>query len=245
MKRAPKAWTEEKLKKCFGDEYPKAVIRSDVRFPLTEERLFSRSFQHPDLKQGYMVSRFMDGSAGIDFGELTSNWFNWSDFEKVDFCQECSWLSGQEDFPDMIRFVMRHGSQRHWSAIATEIASELPKFEAFDFLLSAFESAPPGWRSNLLQGLALTKHSSASELLRDHLCVWVADPLTWQPDEFMNDLAGEAIVCIDGLIRLGASPIELEHHVCRLAEHDCKGTRRSCRGYFSKHYPWLGGESNE
>jgi hypothetical protein len=239
MKRAPKAWTEAQLKKVYGEEYPLAVTQQGIRFPLAREYRFSRVFDRADLKKGISVSRFMDGSVGITLAELAEGWPTWTLWERTDFCQECSWLSGQDDFPEMVRFIMKNGGLNEWSALAQSIATKLPQEEAFGFLLNALDSAEPGKRGNLIQGLALTGHSNAETVLREQLTSLLAEPAAWINDKFVNGPARDAITCIKHLIELGVPPEQLEPQVRRLSEHVCERNRRSCVNFLSKHYPWL------
>lgn len=239
MKRAPKAWTEAQLKKVYGEEYPLAVTQQGIRFPLAKEHRFSRMFDRPDLKKGIMVSRFMDGSVGITLAELAEEWPTWTLWERTDFCQECSWLSGQDDFPEMVRFIMKNGGSKEWSALAQDIATKLPQEEAFGFLLNALASAKPGKRGNLIQGLALTKHPGIGSVLREQLTSLLAEPAAWIDDKFVNGPARDAITCVKHLIESGVPPAELEPQVRRLSEHVCERNRSSCVNFLSKHYFWL------
>jgi hypothetical protein len=240
MKRAPKAWTEAQLKKAYGEEYPRVVMSEGIRYPLQRERKFARLFSEQDKKGGVLISRFMDGSAGITLAELSQNWSKWERVDKVDFCQGCSWLAGQEDFPDLLRYVMKHGQLDDWSGIALQVARELPQNEAFRFLNDALQAAGPGRGSNLTQGLAHTKHPAAASVLCDHLHATMSHPLVWEDDRFLNWIAYDAITCINHLIEeLGAAPSDFEPQVRRLSEHVCERNRRSCVNFLSKHYPWL------
>lgn len=239
MKRAPKAWTEAQLKQAYGEEYPQAITQKGIRYPLAREHRFSRSYDRPDLKEGIIVSRFMDGSVGITLAELAEAWPAWTSWDRTDFCQECSWLSGRDDFPEMVRFIMKNGGLKEWSALAQSIATKLPRDEAFGFLLTALESAKPGKQGNLIQGIALTGHPDVEPVLRKQLALLLAEPAAWIDDKFVNWLAGDAIVCIEYLIKSGIPPNELEPQVRRLAEHVCERNRRKCVNFLSKHYPWL------
>src|SRR5262249_27900218 len=145
---------ESDLKKQFGDEYPAAVISDGIRYPLRRERRFSRTYQTDKQKMTIWLSRFMDGSASITASELKKEWPDWTDDIRRDFCQFCSWLHGQADFPEMLRYIMQHGEPAHWSGIALDVASQLPRDEAFDTLVRALGRAEPGRSSNIGQGIA-------------------------------------------------------------------------------------------
>ena len=227
------------LKKLFGDEYPVAVMENGIRLPLRHERRFVRSYHSAEHKLGSEVSRFMDGSASITVSELQREWHTWSDRDRIDFCQNCCWLSEQPDFPDMLRFVMQHAAPSEWSGIAMSVASNLPRNEAFDILLRALRTVEIGRASNIAQAIAITKHSEAESTLSKHLeTIWAHEAL-WDGAEFLNWVAFDATTCIGHLIELGAKPSEFEQRVHQLAEHACSGNQRSCRTFLAKHYEWL------
>src|SRR5712671_456019 len=107
-------------------------MRDGIRLPLRRERRFSRSYHSDEKKMGSEISRFMDGSASITASELRREWTSWTEETRMDFSQSCSWLHEQPDFPEMLRFIMQHGDPDHWSGIALNVASQLPRDEAFD-----------------------------------------------------------------------------------------------------------------
>lgn len=229
----------EQLRKRFGDEYPAAVVVNGIWLPLRSERRFVRTYHSPEHNLGSQISRFMDGSAKITASELQMEWHTWSERQRMDFCQECSWLGDQADYPDMLRFVMQHGSPSEWSGVALSVASRLPLDEAFDTLLRALRTAEIGHAANIGQAIALTKHPNAEATLRNHLeSIWAHQSL-WQDDEFINYVAFEAITCIQHLIELGGDPKDFESRVRQLAGHACAGNRQSCCNFLSKHYDWL------
>ena len=178
-----------------------------IRMPLCRETRFSRDYHSDEHKMGCGVSRLMDGSASITAGELQREWPAWTDELRVDFCQSCSWLGKQADFPDMLRFIMKQGGQGDWSGIANSVASALPCDEAFDLLLTALRAADTalGSCSNIVQGIALTKHRDAEATLRHHLeALWENEAL-WNNDGFINWPAFEATTCIAHLIGAGST----------------------------------------
>lgn len=227
------------LKRQFGDEYPTAVVFDGVRIPLSREGRFSRSYNSKERKIGTVVSRFMDGSASITAAELEREWPTWGEDERLDFCQSCSWLHGQPDFPDMLRFIMRQGDPDDWSGIAMSVASELPRAEAFDILLRALDSTDIGCRSNLTQAIAITKHPEAEATLRRQLDAAWAHGKLWDNSKFINWVAFDVTTCIEHLIELGAPAIDFDERVRRLSRHACPHNRDSCRNFLSKHYSWL------
>jgi hypothetical protein len=140
------------LKQRFGDEYPAAVIiETGLRLPLQRERRFSRYYYSKEHKSGAEISRFMDGTASITATELQQEWADWSEDTRLDFCQSSAWLSGQPDFPEMLRYVMQHGGPSVWGAITLSVASELPRDEAFATLRRALQNTGLSHTANLTQ----------------------------------------------------------------------------------------------
>ncbi len=210
-----------------------------VRLPLSRETRFSRNYHATEPKMGAMISRFMDGSANIALAELQIEWLTWTESERIDFCQNCAWIHGQSDFPDMLRFIMTHGDSRDWSGIASSVASSLPAGEAYDILRRALQATQIGRSSNIAQAIALTKHRDAEVALREHLqSIW-AHELLWKDDQFINWVAFDATTGIAHLIELGVAPDEFAEQARQLSEHVCSGNRDSCRNFLSKHYKWL------
>jgi hypothetical protein len=206
--------------------------------PLTRERPFSRTYYSAEIGT-YHVSRFMDGSASMTASELQREWPAWTEYQRLDFCNNCSWLFRQSDFPEMLRFIMQHGSPHDWSPIAGSVASQLPCDEAFRVLLGALQGVEIGNCSNIAQGIALTKHPNAEATLRRHLqAVWEHQAL-WDDADFTNWVALDATSCIAHLIELGAPVADFEEQAGRLSRHVCFKNRESCRNYLSKHYAWL------
>ncbi len=229
----------KQLKRLFGKEFPAAVVVNQVRLPLQKERRFSRSYRLAKGKMCSEVSRFMDGSASFTLTQLQAEWPTWTESERLDFCQNCCWLGGQSDFPDMLRFIIKHGCHDEWSAIALSIASNLPQDEAFKTLLSKLRKAKAGKASNLAQAIAQTKHPKAEITLRKHLQSTWAHKALWADDKFLNWMAFDAMTCIAYLIEIGASPSDFQDQVRQLSKHVCPGNRDSCRNFLSKHYSWL------
>lgn len=229
----------DQLKKIFGEEYPAAVIQDGIRLPLWRESRFMRSYHSKEHKLGSEVSRFMDGSASITVSELQHEWHTWTESTRMDFCSSCAWLDGQADFPEMLRFIMQHADPDEWSGLANSVAAQLPRDEAFDILTRVLRSVEIGHTANIAQAIALTKHPEAEATLRQHLFAVWAHTGIWDEDKFLNWVAFDATTCIEHLLELGASPVDFEDNVRRLAEHACPGNRDSCRNYLSKYYEWL------
>ena len=227
------------MKRYFGDEYPAAITVDGVRMPLVSERHWTRNYATTDRKLWHQISRFMDGSATITLEEFARDWPTWSATDRMDFCSASSWLHEQADFPDILRYIMQHGSPKDWSAVAGSVGVRLPQHEAFDHLTRALRSSELGQASNISQGIALTKHPEAENVLRAHLASLWSHPSLWLDDDFTNWIAFDAITCIAHLIDLGAPPAGFQEQVWQLSKHVCSGNRGSCRNFLKKHYAWL------
>lgn len=225
------------VKKQFGGEYPAAIVVDGIRIPLSKERQFSRCYDWDDHKSVTEISRFLDGSASVTASELQQEWPTWKDETRLDFCQNCCWLHEQADFPDMLRFIMQHGSPDDWSGIALSVASLLPRDESFEALVRALRGTELGRSSNIAQAIARTKHPEAVATLRGHLAALWAHPTLWEDDEF--NVGFDVMTCIQHLIELDAPPSDFTDQVRRLSEHACSDIRRFCRNHLSKHYSWL------
>jgi hypothetical protein len=230
----------EALVNIYGPEYPTAIELRGVRLPLAMESRFTRFYRLEDLTKGWcQVSRFMDGSSSMSIEQLQNEWPNWTDWQQADFCQSMAWLHKQRDFPDMLRFIMRHGTFKEWTAIAGLIATTLPCEEAFAFLLHELQVVSTGNKTSLIQAVAITKHPDVKAELRRQLRMVWDDPAMWDDDSFLNWVAHDAEECIRNLIELGASPDDFANQVRRLSKHVCAGNRDSCRRWGSRYYSWL------
>jgi hypothetical protein len=228
-------------RKRYGDEYPNAVVINGIRLPLTTERRFSRFYYSQSHKRGTMLSRFMEGSATMTSPQLQEEWPRWTENERADFCRNFGWLKGQSGFPEMVRFIMEHGSPDEWSIVALKAASALSVSEAFERLLRALRTTEVSRSTNLVQAIAATSHPNATRVLRDHLdTVWI-QPKLWEDDSFVNWLAFCATKCIRYLVDLGASPNQFEERVRELSQHPCSRNREACQIWLGKHYEWLEG----
>jgi hypothetical protein len=223
----------------LGDEYPSAIKPDGVRMPLVNERRWTRTYATEDRQRWHIISRFMDGSAAITFEDFAREWSSWSDEERHDFRTACSWLSKQDDFPEILRYIMRNGGPKDWRGIATLVGCHLPQDEAFDFLRRAMQSVDLVDACNISQGISLTKHPDAQRLLREHLAELWSHPSLWEDDKFNNWFAYGATCCIEHLIAVGAPPEDLSEQVKALAKHPCAGNRDSCRRFLAKHFSWL------
>jgi hypothetical protein len=231
--------TADDFKELYGEEYPAAILASGKRMPLHHETRFTRYYSAEDEKLEHHISRFMDGSASITASKLQQEWPSWDEHLRMDFCQNCAWLHQQVDFPEMLRFIVQHGSPSDLSGIALDVAGCLPLEEAFEILIRGLETAEIGKSSNISQAISLTKHPKAEETLRKYLkSIW-KHPALWIGADFLNWVAFDATTCIAHLIELGVSPPEFSDKVRELSTHVCSHNRESCRNFLSKHYSWL------
>jgi hypothetical protein len=227
------------MKNRFGDEYPAAIERHGVRMPLVSESRWLRHFAAEGQKVTFVLSRFMDGSAAITFEELTREWPAWNRKERNHFCLACSYLRGQPDFPDMLRFIMQHGGPDDWSGVACNVASCLPPDEAFRLLAHALHNTGLSRGCNISQGISRINHPGAAPLLREYLGALWSSPSLWDNHEFVNWTAYSATCTIEHLISLGDAPKDFTEHVRRLAQHICVRNRESCRPRLGKFFSWL------
>lgn len=230
--------TAEEIKKRLGEEYPLAVVTdSGVRHVFYAERPFSRWFHAPEQKSYYVVSRFMDATASMSLKELQGYWSGWTEEERGDFCSNCCWLQGQEDFAEMLRFVMANGSPSNWSAIALSVKGVLPQEEAHGWFVEVLPEMDEAYRSNIIQAMALAGHPAAEGIIRGELAVLMSDEETWEEAKFLNWKANTAVNCIKYLIPLGASASDFAGEVKRLRDHPCARNREGCEWWLKEYYP--------
>lgn len=169
---------------------------------VVRETRWSREYRNAEDGGRLRDSRFRDGSASISLNQLSHDWPDWSDYEKIDFCQSFVHYHGRQR-AGILRFLMRNGKQDSWSAIVASIATTLPSKETIPFLRECCESCNIGRGSNFFQALWLTKSPEAVGILWSALDrIWDSPDLL-KPDEFCNFAAFDAIWCIDALVRLG------------------------------------------
>lgn len=156
------------MRKLYGDEYPEAVACNGHRLPLSHETRFMRHYSGP--KMSTSVSRFSDGFAHITLAELCSAWDSWEALERYDFAHSLMGLEAHEDLPEMLRFLLSHGSECEW-AIAQMVARHLPQDKAFDRLVTLL--AKTGSANN--PGHRLDEASRGEEVLRNQLAQLCAD----------------------------------------------------------------------
>jgi hypothetical protein len=231
----------ETLKQMYGDEYPAAITLNGIRTPLYRETRFTRTYGSAEGRSFSTVSRFSDGSAHFSFEELKQELPGWSAEERSDFylgAIGCD-LSGQADWPDLLRYIIANGGPYDWSMVALQVAVQLPQNEAFELLAACLKKRGIMSPVNLMQAIAYTKHPEAETVLR--ICleeIW-ADPKFRDDDSFFNEAAYCATSCIEYLRSLGVSPNEFEEQIRALAEHPCKNNREYCRELFHEYFPWM------
>ena len=217
-------------------DYPAVLHFGGVVMRLVRESRWSRVYEHPNQKKRLLISRFDDRSATITAGELADGWESWTETERIDFCQSSSWLSAQDDFPEMLRFIVQRGGASDVAMIASSVARCLPREEAFGALVKALEEADVPEGANIAQAVALTRHPRAEGTLRAYLDRAWRDPGLSDDDPFLNWVAYTATCCIEYLLTLGVAPHELESYARELATHACAGNRDSCRRFLGKYY---------
>ena len=184
-----------------------------------------------------IVSRFEDGSASITYDELANGWATWSEHDRIAFCQNCSWLRGQRDLPDILKFIAAHGDPYEWGGIALPITHTLPAEEAFSTLERMFEASVIGTRSNLVQAIGLVEHAGSLELVVADIRALAPLEATWHPDDFVNWHASELICAVHAALDLGADHADYTDLVRRLASHPSPVNAAAARRDLSRHYP--------
>jgi len=144
-------------------------MHDGIRLPLRRETRFSRNYRSDAHKLESEISRFMDGTAAIKAAEIKREWAGWPEETRFDFCNSCAGLSGQSDFPDILRFIIQYAEPAYCDSVALSIANRLPRDEAFDILVRILQKLEAGQTSNITQAIAMTKHPNAEITIRSHL----------------------------------------------------------------------------
>jgi ribosomal-protein-alanine N-acetyltransferase len=228
----------DELKRRYGGEYPDAVLTLGSRLALKSEKRFTRQYHSEDGKLRMLASRFEDGSATITYRELRMQWPHWSDEDKLEFVSACNGLCGQADYPDIVRFVMKHGDAIHGSGMALQAATFLGQDEAFELLAGMLRKADSP-TANITQAIATTRHPDAEAVLRKHLVQLWGHPALWEDDPFNNWVAFDATCCIAHLLQLGVEPGELEDKARQVSRHACRGNRDACGTFLGPFYGWI------
>jgi hypothetical protein len=229
----------DELTEEFGAEYPIAINCNGIRYMPYKETSFSRHYSSEDKGSFYVISKFMDGSSTITNEQLRGRWRNWSEQDRLDFCQSCSWLGAQSDYPDMLRFIMEHGNVSDWSALALSVANHLPQEESYRALVVALSKGMDNCTSNITQAIAETGHPEAAVTISHVLDKIWFHPDLWNEEPSHNGRAIDAICCVDHLLELCVSSSSLENKVRQLSLHKSSFVRNYCRETLSQYYSWL------
>ena len=222
------------------------------KMKLVSETRWHREYALPEPGHFCRESKFFDGSASITLEELEREWPNWSEAERIDFC----WSVGQalptgdgcgkkfqgaqtgkdvfSRLPDMLRFIMRQGNHRTWSAVALDIVRLLPKEESIPFLIMACRKCAMGEGGNLLQALAISGSPDARPMIRDCLDRLWQDKRMFQEEKHINHFAAEATHCIRYLLKLGDASPDLAEKCRALVNHPTPANRDSARNFLEK-----------
>jgi hypothetical protein len=133
---------------------------------LVKETRWTREYATADKRCRYLESRFLDGTATIERSELADEWKNWTDAEKLDFCQSFS-CADVPEAEEILRFIIANGDHHTWSVIASNVASVLPTAESVTAIKGWCESCQNVVPSaNYFQALAMTGDPQAHETLK-------------------------------------------------------------------------------
>jgi hypothetical protein len=214
----------------YGNDYPWAIRCRDERLPLRRVSRFARYYGAPELGQCASISRFHDGSATMPLARLRRWWPRWSPGDRIEFGNECSWLVDQPDFPDLLRFIAVHATAEEFEAIATWFTprSRIPEDEAVQVLARRLAAATPGGGSNTAGAIGHLADQRAAPPLRDRLALLRSHPAYQADDAFVNWIAYEAIICAEGLQRLGHRD-EVAETVVALLGHPCARVRAAAK----------------
>src|SRR5437762_71264 len=205
------------------------------KMKLVRETRWHREYAMEQPDHVYQESNFADGSASITLEELEKEWPTWSDWERIDFCEEVD-SPGCACMPEVLRFVMQHGDLETWSCIALQVVHCLPREEAVPFLLHACRSCPPEDASNFCQALAKTGAREAVSIIRSHLDrLWTHQGL-FQSEKHINVIASSAAFAIQHLLELGDSSPDLSDKYRMLLNHPAELNRQSAQNFLSKYF---------
>jgi hypothetical protein len=202
---------------------------------LVRETRWRRDYRQEGMDATRIESRFQDGSASITLSELEAEWPAWSSWERLDFAQQFR-TSGSPDGIEILRFMMRHGDTKIWSAIASAVVYRLPQEESAPFVLHAYSVCDPTEAGNILQALAKTGLPEAHKILRNHLAILWANPDLLRQDRKMNHVASAAIFCLSHLLALGEPPGEFRSQYEILLNHPCELERKRTRTFLGNYF---------
>ncbi len=198
------------------------------------ETRWHREYAMEEPKSFYHESKFADGSAVITLDELERESPTWSDWERVDFCQEVGFNTSPE-LPNILRFVMKNGERDHWSAIAMNVVAVIPPDEAIPFLFEAYSRCEIGEASNILQALAKSGAPEAHKIHRDYLRQLWAKPDLFKEERHFNHLAAEAVHCIRHQLGLGEPLSDFKEELEALAVHPNEANRTMVKNLIERY----------
>ena len=202
---------------------------------LVKETRWHREYALEKPNEFFQESKFTDGTASITLEELQKEWPNWSEWERIDFCQEV-WVGQFPHLPDVIRFVMQHGNHETWSSIAFGIVDCLPPEESIPFLVRICRDDSRGGDTNLLAALAKTGAPEARMFLRSNLERLWADERLLMQEKHSNDVAADAVYCIQHLLELGEPAFEFVEKYQVLMNHPNESNREIVRNFLAKYF---------
>jgi hypothetical protein len=202
---------------------------------LVRETRWRRDYRQEGMEGIYIDSRFRDGSASITLAELEAEWPAWSSSERLDFAQQFR-RSDSSGHLEILRFMMRHGDTRIWSAIASTVVYWLPHEESAPFVLHAYSVCDPTKAANIVQALAKTGLPEAHKIVRNHLATLWAHPDLLKEDRKINHVACGAVYCLRHLLAMGESPEEFRAKFEVLLNHPCEFNRKQAVNLLGKQF---------
>jgi hypothetical protein len=205
------------------------------KMKLRRETRWHREYETQEPGHFFVESKFRDGSVTITLPELKEQWGGWSDWERIDFCQELC-QAGCPDLPDVLRFIMANGEPQHWSGIALDIVHHLPADEAITFLFDAYAKSDSGGAGNIIQALSKSGAPEAHKILRKHLQRLWQDPGLFTEEEHINTVAADAAHCLEHLLNLGEPAEEFRDHYEALLRHPTQSNRQIAQNFLTRHF---------
>jgi hypothetical protein len=187
------------------------------------------------LLRVHRESKLASGEAHVSLEHLVNTWSDWSEDERIDFCNSYSAAPTIE--PSVVQFLSRNSdSLRLKSAVASMVARTLIKEEALAFLNTAMDEAPLGQGSNILQALMLTGYEGIHSLLKER-----CRKLSEAPSLTSSAIQGDSIVfeyiwCLRYRLKLGVAPHALKSCYESLMTHQDERVRRHANQHLS---PWF------
>jgi hypothetical protein len=233
----------DELIRQYGREYPFAVVVQGVRCPLIREGRFMRYYADPHSNLAPRVSRFEDGSATMVDWRLQHEWDGWDDEVRREFAESFAHLRHQDDFPGMVRFLIRTRVGVAQGTIAVMAAQVLPRDEAFALLMEAMEKADTLF-ATIAQALVMTRHPRVRNVLAHWLDRLSEHPLLWSADPTQFMTAYDVICIIGFLCQIGEDPAQFAGRVRHLRTHPVQMIRDTLVLRLKPYFPWLAAASD-